>query len=311
MAENSEMMTLAGDLVHFMKNKLGFDRLPSIKFIKNKENSTKVLGKTGEYNPDSEEIKIYTLNRHPKDVLRSLAHEMIHHNQKCTGKTEEGDMSGTRDPNYIIKDEFLKSLEEEAFRDGNLIFREWEAHKKGGSKELNEMKKTEKKFDKKKADLDNDGKLSGYEKKRGAAIQKSMGGDKKKLKEMEDGGRIVNLSRPIKTASGTREIPAGSYRVEKTSQPGILSIHTNSDAHSSHLGDVREKDIGGGEDMSMNNFNHGSMNESKEIKVNEVLKNSLTYLPEERVGREHYQEREAVVYEKLLEKFGIKKKSGK
>ena len=151
MAENSEMMTLAGDLVHFMKSKLGFDRLPSIKFIKNKENSTKILGKTGQYDPDAEEIKIYTLNRHPKDVLRSLAHELIHHNQKCAGKTEEGDMSGTRDPNYIIKDDFLKSLEEEAFRDGNLIFREWEAHKKGDSKELNEMKKTtEKKLDKKK-----------------------------------------------------------------------------------------------------------------------------------------------------------------
>jgi hypothetical protein len=183
---------------------------------------------------------------------------------------------------------------------------------------------------------------------------------------MEDGGRVVNLTSPIKTASGTRQIPAGSYRVEKTNQPGILSIHTNSDAHSSHLGDVREKDLNGTEGregMSMNeneqlkylgtpvkavdgstvpagnyfvkksfetpgafglytkdNQHVGDvrqedlanlMAEGRTVKVNEVLKNSLTYLPEERVGREHYQERETVVYEKLLEKFGIKKKSGK
>ena len=48
------------------------------------------------------------------------------------------------------------------------------------------------KFDPKKADLDNDGKLSGYEKKRGMAVAKNMakGGAVKKTKYMAKGGPV-------------------------------------------------------------------------------------------------------------------------
>ena len=76
-----------------MQSKFDFDRIPRIKFIFNKQNSQKSLGMTGGYDHEGEEIVVYALDRHTKDILRSLAHEMMHHVQKCEGMMDEKDMS--------------------------------------------------------------------------------------------------------------------------------------------------------------------------------------------------------------------------
>ena len=64
-------------------------------------------------------------------------------------------------------------------------------------KSINEAEKTKLK-NPDKADLDDDGELSSYEKKRGAAIEKSMGDDddEEKVNEAEEGGANLGMGIP-------------------------------------------------------------------------------------------------------------------
>ena len=85
------------------------------------KNAQDLLGKTAHYDPNNKSITLYTLNRHPKDILRSYAHEMIHHKQNL-----EGRLTNIQGQN-VNEDDYLKEIELEAYRDGNgKFFREWE-----------------------------------------------------------------------------------------------------------------------------------------------------------------------------------------
>ena len=137
---NEETLDLAKSLYKFMKKKFNFDKTPRILFKENNENAEKVLGKTGYYHPEVCEISIFITGRHPKDVLRSLAHELIHHIQVFEGKMENHHAAPASDPNYILHDKHLKEMERDAFERGNIAFREWEAYTKMG-KTLEENKK--------------------------------------------------------------------------------------------------------------------------------------------------------------------------
>jgi hypothetical protein len=79
-----------------------------------------MLGKTAYYDPNKQCVVLYTYGRHPKDILRSYAHELIHHMQNL-----EGRIQGIEGQN-INEDEYLKELEEEAYSKGNMCFRSWE-----------------------------------------------------------------------------------------------------------------------------------------------------------------------------------------
>ena len=61
----------------FFDQKLTFKRPPVMIFDSDPNNETNVLGKTAYYDPESLEIHIYSDGRHPKDMLRSIAHELI------------------------------------------------------------------------------------------------------------------------------------------------------------------------------------------------------------------------------------------
>ena len=63
------------------------------------------------------EIVLYTEGRHPKDIVRSFAHEMIHHIQNLEGRLEGIATTNTQE------DDHLTSIEAEAYQDGNLAFR--------------------------------------------------------------------------------------------------------------------------------------------------------------------------------------------
>ena len=104
-----------------MDNGLNLEPLPDVNFIEDdKENASDILGRTAHYDPDQKSITLYTYGRHPKDVLRSYAHEMIHHKQNLEGRIH--DIQGQN----VNEDEHLKELETEAYRDGNMYFRSWE-----------------------------------------------------------------------------------------------------------------------------------------------------------------------------------------
>ncbi len=117
---DKKLKLLADNLFQFMKEKHKFDKDPTIEFKFDDSNANRILGKTGYYDPDNEHIVIFCTNRHPKDILRSLSHEIIHHIQKTEGRMKPEDTADASDENYILHSSFLKKLEEEAFRDGNL-----------------------------------------------------------------------------------------------------------------------------------------------------------------------------------------------
>jgi hypothetical protein len=90
--------------------------------INNKQQSSHILGPTANYNPMNQTITVYSFGRHPKDRLRSFAHEVIHHIQNCEGRlaytsTHEG---------YALDDSNMSELEREAYEQGNMAFREFE-----------------------------------------------------------------------------------------------------------------------------------------------------------------------------------------
>jgi hypothetical protein len=112
-------------LLPFAQKRMGFNKPPYIYFDSDEQNSQEVLGKTGYYNPDTSEIVIYIDNRHPKDVLRSLSHELVHHTQNCRGDLNP-EIAGGTELGYAQTNPHMRQMESEAFEKGNLCMRDWE-----------------------------------------------------------------------------------------------------------------------------------------------------------------------------------------
>ena len=97
--------------------------LPTVKFINDDgENAKDFFGKTAYYNPNSNQIVLYTLNRHPKDVMRSFAHEMIHHHQNCE------DRLGNITTQNTNEEGDLPEIEREAYEKGNMALEVGQIH---------------------------------------------------------------------------------------------------------------------------------------------------------------------------------------
>ena len=105
---------------HMLEMGLNIEPLPKVLFKHDDiENAKDFFGKTAYYDPNTKEIVLYTEGRHPKDVARSFAHEMIHHIQNLENRI--GNIQ-TTDTNA---DENLDAIEREAYVEGNMIFRNW------------------------------------------------------------------------------------------------------------------------------------------------------------------------------------------
>ena len=120
----------------YSKQNLGFDRDASFNFISDPDNATKLLGKTAYYDPESYSVTIYVDGRHPKDIMRSISHELVHHAQNCRG--EFSDLSVAGEQGYAQKDPHLREMEREAYEKGNMIFRDWEDSLKSSSNTIYE-----------------------------------------------------------------------------------------------------------------------------------------------------------------------------
>jgi hypothetical protein len=113
--------TMLSSLIQYMISKgMNIRPLPKVKFIEDDvENARDFFGKTAYYNPNSSLIVLYTYDRHPKDVMRSFAHEMIHHEQNCNGKLGNITTQNTNEGGD------LPEIEREAYEKGNMMFRNW------------------------------------------------------------------------------------------------------------------------------------------------------------------------------------------
>ena len=118
----------------YFDQKIGFQKPPTMHFDSDPGNQANVLGKTAYYDPNSLEIHVFTDGRHPKDMLRSIAHELIHHQQNLEGRLNVGGYMGE---GYYLKNEAMRELEQEAMLEGNALMREYEDTIK--SEERNKM----------------------------------------------------------------------------------------------------------------------------------------------------------------------------
>jgi hypothetical protein len=114
---------LLADLYETARETLGFEPHVKIVIISNSENAENPLGKTAHYSPAEHKIALYTKGRHIKDILRSLSHELVHHNQNCRGDFDGG---AATVEGYAQEDGHLREMEREAYERGNMIFRDWE-----------------------------------------------------------------------------------------------------------------------------------------------------------------------------------------
>jgi hypothetical protein len=107
----------------YSQKQLRFDQPVSIVFQSDEENASRMLGKTAYYDPEGMQVVLYTDDRHPKDVMRSLSHELVHHAQNCRG---DFNAAGEMEAGYAQNDPHLRKMEREAYTKGNLIFRDFE-----------------------------------------------------------------------------------------------------------------------------------------------------------------------------------------
>ena len=110
-------------LGQFAQKRMGFNKPPVLNLVSDDKNAAKLLGKTAYYDPQSLAVTIYTDNRHAKDILRSLAHELVHHTQNENGMLND---SGYHGEGYAQKNKNLRQSEKEAYLKGNMCFRDWE-----------------------------------------------------------------------------------------------------------------------------------------------------------------------------------------
>ena len=110
------------EITKFMLDKgMNIKPLPVVKFIEDdEENAKNILGRTAFYNPNEKSISLFTLGRHPKDILRSFCHEMIHHMQNIEDRLPAFSTTNTQE------DSALNDIEEEAHKLGSMLMREFE-----------------------------------------------------------------------------------------------------------------------------------------------------------------------------------------
>ena len=137
MQDMSHMGSYLNSFLPYAQKRMGFNRPPTIFFDSDTQNADKILGKTGYYNPETDEIVVYVDKRHPKDILRSLSHELVHHAQNCRGDLEP-EIAGETSPGYAQSNSHMRNMESEAYELGSgLYFRDWEDSLKNQLEETN------------------------------------------------------------------------------------------------------------------------------------------------------------------------------
>jgi hypothetical protein len=105
---------------HMLDKGYNIEPLPNVELIDGDSvNAREFLGKTAYYDPNSATIVLYTEGRHPKDIVRSFSHEMIHHIQNLEGRLEGITTTNTQE------DDHLNDIEAEANLKGTMTFRNW------------------------------------------------------------------------------------------------------------------------------------------------------------------------------------------
>ena len=111
-----------GEIYKVAKEEYNIQNTPQLHLRNDEENAKGIFGKTAYYDPTDMSIVLYITDRHPKDICRSFAHELVHHHQN-----ERGDLDGgSNSPTYAQDSPHMRKMEMEAYLKGNMLFRDFE-----------------------------------------------------------------------------------------------------------------------------------------------------------------------------------------
>jgi len=82
-----EKIAIIKDFVEFCENQINIEELPKIKFILDNK-WAKHLHSFGRYRNEKRDVTVYIGKRNLADILRTLAHELVHHRQNELGKLD-------------------------------------------------------------------------------------------------------------------------------------------------------------------------------------------------------------------------------
>jgi hypothetical protein len=219
MVSTDELKEKIKEFYKYASSKLKIKEAPEVLFREDEKNAEDLYGKTGYYDPDNKKIVIYITSRHAKDIMRSFAHELVHHAQNEQGKFKKSMHKAVTEVGYAQKNKDLRKLEMDAFKRGNMIFRDYTDKIKMGetineseNKNMNKKLMVErvvkrvverlKKLVEKKAakDYDGDGKVeSGTEEYLGSkdkAIKAAKAGKKGKKAAIKDAKQRTSATDP-------------------------------------------------------------------------------------------------------------------
>lgn len=111
---------MASILEYMLDKGMNILPLPEIKIRRDVKEASNFFGRTAYYDPNVNEVVLYVEGRHPKDIMRSFVHEMIHHIQNIEDRMGSVGTSNTNESEELLK------LEQEAYLTGNITFRNWE-----------------------------------------------------------------------------------------------------------------------------------------------------------------------------------------
>lgn len=87
------------DFMGHAKEHLGLQELPRVELVNNKRVAQENAS-FGGYYPGEKTIRVNIAGRHPVDILRTLAHEMVHYRQDLDGQLDDVAMAGETGSTY-------------------------------------------------------------------------------------------------------------------------------------------------------------------------------------------------------------------
>lgn len=87
---SNDIDRIMGSFRSFFKicmDELGLKSLPKITWDTNMEDNPNSFGS---FNNEDHSIHVYIKNRHPNDIMRTLAHELVHYKQELEGRIKPG-----------------------------------------------------------------------------------------------------------------------------------------------------------------------------------------------------------------------------
>lgn len=85
---NSQLSKKLDHFVSFVAGEIHMKALPQVSFVGHEEDVKRAFG---DYDLKTKTIRVRAAGRHPLDVMRTLAHELIHHNQIIHGRAGNED----------------------------------------------------------------------------------------------------------------------------------------------------------------------------------------------------------------------------